>query len=157
VISFADFQACSLDTAIAIMATDGFETPTNDRNVSEHMGSWSQHVASWTSDGNRGVHVVRYEDMLADPQAAFAAIVAFLGLDRDRKRIARAINHASFDSLKKQERAHGFSEKPAHQKTFFRKGTAGQWHEALTEAQARVIVADHRAQMARFGYVPDGW
>lgn len=156
VLSFADFQACSVDTAIAIMGRDGFETPTNERNVSEHMASWSQHVASWTAGDNRGVHVVRYEDLLEAPYKSFAAIVAFLGQNFERKRIERAIEHASFDNLRRQEQKQGFSEKPAHQKAFFRKGTAGQWRHELTPRQVATVVSDHREQMARFGYLPEG-
>ena len=156
VLSFADFQGCSTDTTIAIMATDGFATPTNERNVSEHMASWSQHVASWTAGGNRGVHVVRYEDLLEQPLRSFTGIVEYLGQKFERKRIERAIGHASFDSLRRQEEQHGFSEKPAHQKAFFRKGTAGQWRRELTPEQAARVIADHREQMARFGYLPEG-
>lgn len=156
VLSFADFQACSVDTAIAIMATDGFTTPTNTRNVSEHMASWSQHVASWTAGENRGVHVVRYEDLLEQPLKTFTGIVAYLGQRFERKRIERAIDNASFDTLRRQEQQNGFSEKPAHQKAFFRKGTAGQWRQELTAGQAARVVADHREQMARFGYLPEG-
>jgi len=156
VLSFADFQACSTDMAITIMATDGFATPTNDRNVSEHMASWSQHVASWTTGDNRGVHVVRYEDLLEQPVKSFTAISRYLGQKFDRKRIERAIGHASFDSLRRQEQQQGFSEKPAHQKAFFRKGTAGQWRQELSADQAARVIADHREQMARFGYLPEG-
>ncbi len=155
VLSFADFQACAVDTAIAIMGTDGFSTPTNERNVSEHMASWSQHVASWTGQTNRGVHVMRYEDLLEQPVKTFTGITGYLGQRFDRKRIERAIEHASFKSLRKQEEEHGFSEKPAHQKAFFRKGTAGQWRQELTARQAARVIADHREQMARFGYLPE--
>ena len=156
VLSFADFQACSTDMAITIMGTDGFATPTNARNVSEHMASWSQHVASWTAGENRGVHVVRYEDLLERPVKSFTAIASYLGQKFERKRIERAIGHASFDSLRRQEEQHGFSEKPSHQKAFFRKGTAGQWRRELTPEQAARVIADHREQMARFGYLPEG-
>jgi len=37
---------------------------------------------------------------------------------------------------------------------FFREGRIGQWREVLTQQQIDLIVADHREQMARFGYWP---
>jgi hypothetical protein len=37
---------------------------------------------------------------------------------------------------------------------FFREGRIGQWREVLTQPQIDLIVADHREQMARFGYWP---
>jgi hypothetical protein len=62
---------------------------------------------------------------------------------------------SSFDRLKGIEKSRGFSERPASTREFFRKGNAGQWRSALSKAQVDRIVADHEAQMARFGYLPD--
>ena len=156
-ISFADFQGVPLDAAIAIMATENFETPIGERNASESLGSWSQHVATWTAGSNRALHIVRYEDMLAAPLKTFGAVVRFLQLKTPRERLERAIKSSSFKVLRNQEEKHGFVERPAHQERFFRKGTAGEWKQALSAEQVARIVSDHREQMARFGYVPEGY
>ncbi len=155
-LSFADFQAVPVDEAITMMATRDFATPLTDRNVPELLGNWSQHVASWTAEGNKGLHVVRYEDMLADPHQAFGAVLAFMKLDVPRARLDKAIRNASFRELRRQEDERGFNERPAHQERFFRKGVAGGWKEALTKEQVARICADHGDRMVRFGYLPDG-
>ena len=51
--------------------------------------SWSRNVSSWVK-ADLPVHVVRYEDLLADPVDAFGAVVRFAGLAWDRSRVARA-------------------------------------------------------------------
>lgn len=155
-LSYADFLARPADEVATMMATENYTFPPTPRNAPEVLGSWSQHVASWTAPQNRRVHTVRYEDLLSAPSKHFRAVVRFLGLDMPRGRIERAIRHASFATLARQEAALGFSERPPHQKRFFRKGTAGQWRKELTPQQVERICAAHRRQMARFGYLPEG-
>jgi hypothetical protein len=99
---------------------------------------------------------VRYEDLLADPRKGFAGVVDFLGLKPPDWRFETAIANASFKVLAAQEKADGFAERSPHQAKFFRSGRAGAWRRKLTRAQITRIVADHRDQMARFGYLPDG-
>ena len=155
-LSYADFLARPADEVATMMATENYTFPPTPRNAPEVLGSWSQHVASWTAPQNRRVHTVRYEDLLSAPSKHFRAVVRFLGLDMPRGRIERAIRHASFATLARQEAALGFSERPPHQKRFFRKGTAGQWRKELAPQQVARICAAHRRQMARFGYLPEG-
>jgi hypothetical protein len=156
-LSFADFQAVSIDEAITIMAKRNFATPLTDRNVPETLGSWSQHVSSWTAQDSKSLHVVRYEDLLEDPVTTFGETLAFMKLDVKRARLDKAIRNASFKELRKQEDQKGFNERPGHQERFFRKGVAGQWKQELNEEQIARICEDHGDQMARFGYLPDGY
>ena len=50
-------------------------------------------MTSWMG-ADLPVHVVRYEDMITDPSAAFDAIIRFIGLGRDPRRLAQAIEHS---------------------------------------------------------------
>ncbi len=70
-LSFADYLGCSADEAIDFMATHNLETPHDPavNNVGLMLGSWSQHVESWTGRANPRLHTVRYEDMLRPPFA----------------------------------------------------------------------------------------
>ena len=99
---------------------------------------------------------MRYEDMLANPQKSFAAVVKFLGIEAPRQRIEKAVRLSSFQVLKEQERRQGFRERPRAMEAFFREGKAGQWRKVLSKEQVAAIVAAHREQMERFGYVPEG-
>jgi hypothetical protein len=156
VLSLADFFGKSIDSTIAIMGTENYELPSDDVGVAETLGSWSQNVASWTARPSPQLHVVRYEDLLSDPKAGFGGVVTFLGLSPPDWRFETAVANASFKVLSGQERDHGFAERSVHQKRFFRAGRAGMWKQKLTGKQVDRIVADHREQMARFGYLPQG-
>ncbi|GGB52798.1 sulfotransferase [Tistrella bauzanensis] len=152
--SVADHFGLDIDGASAMMANEGAITATDERNVFEVLGSWSQHVKSWTQVPNPGLHVMRYEDMTDRPQQTFRKLTDFLGLKPPRERLERAIRFSSFKMLKQMEERHGFRERSVNSKAFFRSGGAGKWRERLTPDQIRRIIADHHQQMARFGYIP---
>jgi hypothetical protein len=154
-ISYAHHSGVTIDDAIARMAVTDAETAGSDSAVYEVHGSWSQHVWSWTRNPHRALHVVRYEDLLADTQSAFAAMARHLLLDSTRRRLIKAIEQSSFARLQAQEREKGFRERPASaDQNFFREGRAGQWKDVLTPAQIDRVVRDHGEQMQRFGYLP---
>ena len=153
-VSYADHLGQSVDAIIELMATTGFETPASASHVPEHHSDWSSHVASWTQVAHPALHVVRYEDMAARPQAAFGAIARFLKIEAPRERVQRAVRFSSFQVLRGQERARGFVERTPAQTRFFRAGKAGGWRRALSPAQVGRMVERHRTQMARFDYIP---
>ena len=75
----------------------------------------------------------------------------------DRDRIERALRNATFQSLASLESRSGFVEAVPGQARFFRAGTANQWRGVLTRDQVARVVASHREQMRRFGYLPAGY
>lgn len=156
VISFADHYGMTIDEAIKRMAESFMGTPTTDVGVQQVFNTWSTHVASWTANPSPGLHVMRYEDMLATPLKTFGQLAMFLGLRPPRKRLEKAVENASFKILREQEQKHGFEERSKHTR-FFRSGTSDQWREVLSTDQVATIVSDHHEQMERFGYVPEGY
>jgi hypothetical protein len=155
-ISFADFEGIGIDQAITMMATDSLVMPRVDEGINEVLGSWSQNVVSWTAQPSPGLHVVRYEDLIDDTLGTFRKVTQFLRLEVSDERLERAVRHSDFKELRRQEETEGFPERSAAQERFFRAGRAGGWREVLTPAQVHRIVAVHRKQMARFGYIPEG-
>ena len=117
------------------------------------LSTWNGHVSSWVEQADIPVHVARYEDLLADPHAGFAAIVRFIGLGEDPARLRRAVEHSRFSRLRAQEAEFGFVEKLPAAQSFFRAGVAGSWRTALTPEQVRALVDAHGQAMARFGYL----
>jgi len=155
-ISFAHHFGLEIEEAIEQIGDPAIGTPTTDRNVQQVYGTWSLNVQSWTEHGLPALHAVRYEDMARWPLKTFAGVAKFLGLSPPRKRLKQAIRNSSFEALKAQEDEHGFGEGTKHSR-FFRAGRVGQWKEVLSEEQIRRIVSEHREQMERFDYVPDGY
>jgi len=153
-ISLSHHYGTDIDTTINILADPSIGSKTNDKIVYEVHKSWSIHVDSWTNPPRPGLAVLRYEDMLHNPIKAFGGLTQFLGLNPPRKRLERAIERASFKTLRRQEDEQGFKEKSPFAQKFFREGRAGQWRELLTPAQIDKVILAHKEQMQRFGYWP---
>ena len=153
-ISLSHHYGTDLDTTIDILADPSIGSKTSDKIVYEVHKSWSIHVDSWTNPPRPGLAVLRYEDMLNNPIKSFGGLTQFLGLNPPRKRLERAIERASFKTLRRQEDEQGFKEKSPFAQKFFRDGRAGQWRELLTPAQIDKVANTHKEQMQRFGYWP---
>ena len=155
--SYAAHNGTDIDTAIARMGDSSHALARTKKalpnQLLQMMGSWSDHVTSWVDAPGLALHLIRYEDMLAHPEDTFGGALAFLELDHDPDKVARAVELCRFDTLARQEQEHGFRERPAKAERFFRQGRAGGWREELTDAQAAQIIADHGPVMTRFGYL----
>jgi hypothetical protein len=154
-VSYAHHTGCAINAAIHQMSLADVESAGREDAVYEVLGSWSQHVSSWTRNRHAALHVMRYEDMLADPERAFGALTRHLRLNPTPRQIGEAIERSSFARLAAQERQKGFRERPPKaDRSFFREGRADQWKEALTPEEIDRVVRDHGEQMRRFGYLP---
>jgi hypothetical protein len=152
-LSSTEFFGVSLGKTIETMnKEDALGLPAPGM-VYEALSSWSIHVKSWTQRSHGKLHVVRYEDLLADPYGEFGKIARKLGITTEEARIRRAVGHASFKTLQQMEQETGFIERWESSKRFFRSGRSGAWKDELTPAQAKRIERDHREQMKRFGYL----
>ena len=154
-VSYADHLGIAIDATIDSMATPDAVTYTTRNGVAEFLGSWSQHVTSWTAQEGPTVLVLRYEDMLADPETAFGRVAAFLHLDTPPALLSKAIANTGFEQLVRLESGRGFRERSPEQARFFRKGRAGGWRVMLTPHQSTRIAADHGPVMRGFGYLDD--
>lgn len=156
-VSMTHHFGLGIDAAIDFLGNEDTATDNESRWVTQLLGSWSSHAASWADIDHPGFRVVRYEDLLEKPLKSFSKIARLVGV-ADAARVARAVNHASFDSMSRIERRDGFIE--ASEKTdarFFRVGRANQWRQQLDRDQVGRVVARHREQMARFKYIPAGY
>jgi len=154
--SYASHSGRTIDRAIALMGDPNHRhSARTDRlamQMREKLLDWSGHVKSWVDAEGLAVHLVRYEDMSADPHGTLARAARFLGLPNDPARIARAVRNSSFDRLRAQEREFGF-EGRSPGTPFFRRGLVGGWRDTLSEEQVARIIGDHGAVMRRFGYL----
>jgi hypothetical protein len=156
--SFARFLHLSLDSVIAKMNEDGhvFNRERSDMSnaLSQRIFNWSENVLSWLdAPADMKVHLMRYEDMLRNPAAAFGQSIRAIGLDKSEEEIRRAIAFSSFDTLKEMEDKEGFKEKPPQADAFFHAGKSGGWRKILSHAQASAIVEKHQTVMRRLGYL----
>jgi len=127
-VTYTEHRKKDLDDTIAAM-NHSERIPNHPATRSyEIIGSWSENVASWTKPHDR-VLVLRHEDMLADPAAAFGSMVQFLKMDVSAEQLSRALESS-------QSRAE----------------IPGLWRKELSEEQVATLVRRHEVTMKRFGY-----
>lgn len=137
-LSYARHMGVATDMAIGRMA-ERMMTQGNESGILEVIGRWDEHIRTWTAAPGLTLHLMRYEDMVADTEAAFRKLLGFLGAPVDAARLRRTLKRTSFAALQKQEREKGFRERPPEMKQFFARGTAGGWRDELTPAQVARI------------------
>lgn len=154
-VSLASHGDWDLKKAARCLASDATSGST-EREVGEQLrqrvGTWSSHVRSWADQDYFPVHVIRYEDCVADPVATFYGAFRFGGLDVSEEDVSRAVSACSFDRLRDQETRYGFREVESLTNPFFRRGPAGSWKKELPSDLATQILKQHVGLMARFGY-----
>ena len=156
-VSMTHHFGLTVDEAIERLGNEGVATANDALFVSQLIGSWSLHVKSWADIAGERIIVLRYEDLIEKPAKQFAKVARLVGIGQDRARIERAVKHAGFGTLSSLEKKHGFVEASEKTSRFFRAGRINQWREALGRGEVQRVVAAHREQMARFGYVPAGY
>lgn len=156
-VSFANHASKDFDHIIERMGAPAFafcrsrnSLPNQTR---QKLLTWSMHVESWSRAAELPVHIVRYEDMKADPVATFAGALRFIGFVCTDEQIMRAIEASRFEKLKAEEDRKGFKEKPYKTASFFRAGRVGDWRNHLSEAQRDRIITDHGPIMKKYGYL----
>lgn len=155
--SLANHNRSSIDDAITFMNdnTAAFCGKTNlqQSQLRQQLPGWSGHIVTWLDQTDLPVHLIRYEDMMADTAGTLGRALAFAGRHASDDDIRRAARFADFAELKNQETAKGFREaSPRSQSGFFRRGQAGAWRDELTAAQVDRLESHHAPMMLRLGY-----
>ena len=156
--SLANHNNSSIDDAIAFMSDPlacFSGNPGRQHNqLRQQLPTWSGFNESWLSQTDIPVHLVRYEDLAADPVRTFRAALEFAGREATAEQVERAVRFADFGNLQRQEREKGFREgpRPYVDGQFFRRGEAGAWRDELTAEQVALIEAAHEPMMRRLGY-----
>lgn len=154
-ISFANHQQKSIHEIIRIMGDESFHLYEKDNridiNFPEWMGSWSGHINSWLDCGHK-LHLVRYEELIANPLSAFKAVIEFLGWEYDARRLEESIRVSSFQNVKQQEIEAGFKEKNPKAHSFFFSGKVGLGIKVLSDTQRKKLLEDQGGAMERLGY-----
>ena len=154
VLSYADHYGLTTGQAIEAINSWHNRVETSPGAVGQFLCDWSNHVQSWTEAPGLKLHLVRYEDLLDDPQKHFTAVLDFMGLEVTKQRLNRSIKFSALPELQRQERQRGFREKSRTAEKFFRQGQAGAWREVLSQAEVDAVVAAHEPMMRRYGYLP---
>lgn len=157
-VSYSHHSSVTLDAAIDIMNDPAGAMCGSLKGappqLRQRLTGWSGHVASWLDQADTPVFMVRYEDLQRDPAGTLAAALAFAERPATPEEIARAVRHADFAELQRQEQEKGFAERHSRASPFFRSGRAGAWREVLSAAQVARLEDAHAPMMRRLGYEP---
>jgi hypothetical protein len=128
-------------------------------------GSWGENVGSWIGAmrnsqkfRNGNFLLLRYEDVLGDPEGELSRVAYFLGIKASPDRIAVAVKRSSADQMRKLEKAQSklwsSTKKTRQDKPFVRAAKSGSWKIELPDACIREIESAWGPLMQELGYVP---
>lgn len=127
--------------------------PTYDR-----WGSWADNVMSWLAmrEHQRGFLLLRYEDMVENPERELAKVATVLDIDATPERIRRATQLSSADHMRKLEKEQ-FKQwkqinKTRSDKPFVRVASSGGWKSSLPQSCVEQIESAWEPAMRRLGY-----
>jgi hypothetical protein len=124
----------------------------------DRWGSWADHVMSWVAmrQGRDGFLLLRYEDMVENPEGELAKVATLLKLEVSSERLSRAVELSSADRMrrleKEQHEAWTQTSKTRSDKPFVRAAGSGNWRTSLSSAAVAEIEGAWGAVMQTFGY-----
>ena len=93
---------------------------------------WSDHYDAYAKNE---CFIVKYEDLLDDPERECKRIISYLGVERDDRQISEAIEKQSFK--KKKEKFEKMGE--TYRANFMKVGKKEQWREGLSKKQQKLF------------------
>jgi aryl sulfotransferase len=156
-VSLSHFFSWELERCVAFLLDEQAglcrSSKRGGQQVRQMMGSWATHVHSWVDQQEIPVLVLRYEDLLTQPEEHFGRLAGFLDLPTDPELIDQAAANTRFEKLRAKEDAEGgFHERPEGCERFFRSGRSGEGQEQLSAEQLSQLEDTFSGTLKRFGY-----
>jgi len=140
----------------------GEEWGGKDFGIATVLGNWSEHYKSWKNIKFAPSKIIKYEDLIANPENTFISILNFLknfmDIDINKKKITNVINSCSFEALSDKEEKDGFSEAATHKISgkklkFFNLGKKNDWKNLLDPTLEKKIRNEFFKEMKDLGYI----
>jgi len=113
---------------------------------------WHEHVESWLQAGVQcDLLLVRYEDLLRQPEAELERMARFAGLPCSQERLHWAVLNSSFDAMRRTEKQKGRAF-GSRNLDFVRKGIVGDWQSHFGPAHKEVFKSYANQTLLRLGY-----
>jgi len=120
-----------------------------------HVASWKTNYVSWKNCGSINKIIIKYEDLIIDPQNTFAKILSFLTkytqIKYEKTKFLNSINSTEFKILKKHEDKHGFN--MGQKNKFFHLGKENDWKSLLDKKINNEIISKFKFEMNELGYI----
>lgn len=127
-------------------------------DYADRVGNWQDHVLSWIRlrQGKPGFVLVRYEDLLKDPEKTLVELAPFVGIVPTPERIERAVRLSSvshMQSLEEKQAQEWITTKGTRQDIpFVRSAKAGEWRKRLPPGAVKMLEDAWGATIKELGY-----
>ena len=128
---------------------------------SNPWGGWDQHVNFWTdTPGARAglLHVLKYEDLRADPEGSLAGALEFLEIDSNPAQVARAVAANSLEAMRRKEESAppgAFAQMRNRDIRFVNRGSNTSWRDHLSPADVDRLETRFADALGRARYSAD--
>lgn len=115
--------------------------------------TWAEHVQTaleWMEKGPEKGLLLRYEDMVEDPETELEKAVKFAGIAATSNAIARAVDSTRFSKLQQQEAQNGAVSD--RNQRFFRRGGVGEWRQLFSDKDLGSFEAGAKDVLERLRY-----
>jgi hypothetical protein len=156
-VSLSHFFSWDLERCVAFLLNEQAalcrSSKRGGQQVRQFMGTWANHVNSWVDQQQIPVLLLRYEDLLAQPEEHFGRLTGFLDLPSEPALIRQTVANTCFEKLRaKEEEEGGFHERPDGCERFFRSGRSGEGQEQLNADQLAQLEDAFSSTFQQFGY-----
>lgn len=124
----------------------------NSSRPEHSYGAWKDHVTGWLEADLEARLVIRYEDLLQEPESWLKAAMEFSDIVVPDAVISRAVERASFGSMKKLEQTKGFNLDQLKTVEFVRQGKKGSWQENFGPGDLEKFNRFHGGCINELGY-----
>jgi hypothetical protein len=154
--SWANHARISIEKAVKDICSPTHGLAKNktklNNQISQHMGTWHEHIKSWTDVHHANMQIIKYENLINDGLNEFTKMVNYMELAYTASEIETAIAKTAFTNLQKQEKVTKFRLNPAID-NFFRAGKTGGWRNEITMDQAKLIIDTNYDSLLKYGYI----
>ena len=136
----------------------------NDYGNFQFISSWSNHYKSWKIQRDIPIKIVKYEDLLQDPEKILVDVLNFIyrlgksNISIDKKKLSNSISSTDFEKMQKLEKKEGFFESKKNEKTgesipFFNLGKKNDWKNHLDNTLVKKIENIFEKEMLELNYL----
>jgi len=119
-------------------------------------GQWHKHVRFWLDRSEKiSLLLVRYEDLLTEPEKQLKRMAEFSGLSFDNERIGYSVRCSSFGNLQQieNEKGHPRIKSKVSGFKFFRNGVTGDWKKCFGPKEKEIFKKYANPVLLRLGYI----
>jgi hypothetical protein len=121
------------------------------------FGSWSDHVISWLKHKTERFLLIKYEEILKNPQKELEKVLHYLGIEINFQRMKIAIENSTFSRISKleceQQSLFPTLKDSVPDIPFIRKGIAGDYLNYFNKEQEAEFIKIHFEALKRLDYI----